>query len=150
MRRSWRGRTPGHPRPGLAALDLDSPWISMPSLDLEMRGRILPLSLADSPSCQTITTLLVTARVDVVKELGAKLRKNMRRLCQWWWCHWNDILVIILDMSAVNARRQRPNTKSRGDAEMSTQDEHTTIDDRLRWQAMPKIFTTDALWTDNF
>ncbi|EEC73282.1 hypothetical protein OsI_07430 [Oryza sativa Indica Group] len=107
-----------------------------------MRGRILPLSLADSPSCQTITTLLVTAR--------GKLRKNMRRLCQWWWCHWNGILVIILDMSAVNARRQRPNTKSRGDAEMSTQDEHTTIDDRLRWQAMPKIFTTDALWTDNF
>uniref|UniRef100_A0A0E0DCG2 Uncharacterized protein n=1 Tax=Oryza meridionalis TaxID=40149 RepID=A0A0E0DCG2_9ORYZ len=39
------------------------------------------------------------------------------------------------------------NTKGRGDAEMSTQDEHTTIDDLLRWQAMRKIFATDALWT---
>nr|ASR75386.1 hypothetical protein BAR_5 [Oryza barthii] len=79
----------------------------------------------------------------LLRELG----KNMTRLCQWWWCHWNAILVVILDMSAVNARRRRPNTKGRGDAEMSTLDEHTIIDDRLRWQAMPKIFTTDALWT---
>uniref|UniRef100_A0A0E0IEF0 Uncharacterized protein n=1 Tax=Oryza nivara TaxID=4536 RepID=A0A0E0IEF0_ORYNI len=50
-----------------------------------------------------------------------KLEKNMRRLCQWWWCHWNAIL----DMSFVNVRRRRP-------TQGSTQDDHTTIDDRLR------------------
>jgi hypothetical protein len=53
-------------------------------------------------------------------KMDMKLEKNMRRLSQWWWCHWNAILVIILNMSLINARRRRPTPKGRGDAEMST------------------------------
>uniref|UniRef100_A0A0E0A4Z4 Uncharacterized protein n=2 Tax=Oryza TaxID=4527 RepID=A0A0E0A4Z4_9ORYZ len=38
-----------------------------------------------------------------------KLEKDdKRRLCQWWWRHWNAILVVILDMGIVKARRRWP------------------------------------------
>uniref|UniRef100_A0A0E0CE31 Uncharacterized protein n=1 Tax=Oryza meridionalis TaxID=40149 RepID=A0A0E0CE31_9ORYZ len=40
---------------------------------------------------------------------GKKLEKDdKRRLCQWWWRHWNAILVVILDMAIVKARRWWP------------------------------------------
>lgn len=38
------------------------------------------------------------------------------------------------------------NTKGRGDAQTSTQDERTTTDDRIRWHTMEKSRLLSALW----